>query len=292
MPMNPRLLRPRASGVHLEAAAWRTAVVANGGTVSGSTLSAVDKFCKAIDAAGIRDRFYRLNLFCGTGLNACLVPLYRGPSRGGTQYGNTTDTNNGPFVSGDYVETGASGGLKGNATTKYLDTGLTQSTINGDGFGHLSVFARHASYTVDLTYRMIGLIQTSPSSQWFLVDTRRTSGNQNIVGVYGGGSNIKTDLSLSGGQLMLVTRSSASSANTYINATSQGSDTTSRTTSGVNANLYVFAENRVGSGAQTFSAMTLGAYSMGLSLTGSQASSFYTAISDFQTALNRNSGAS
>jgi len=111
MPMNPKLLRPRST-IHPEAADWANRVRANSGSVSGTTLNAVSKFCASISSAGIRDRFYRLNLFCGTGLAACLMPLYRGPSLGGTQYGGTTDTNNGPFVSGDYTETGTSGGLK------------------------------------------------------------------------------------------------------------------------------------------------------------------------------------
>jgi hypothetical protein len=67
MPMNPRLLRPRST-IHPEAADWANRVRANGGSVSGSTLTAVSRFCASISAAGIRDRFYRLNLFCGTGL--------------------------------------------------------------------------------------------------------------------------------------------------------------------------------------------------------------------------------
>ena len=138
MGMSPKLLRPRAGGVHPEAAAWRSAVVANGGTVSGTTLKAVSDFCRSIDSAGIRDRFYRLNLFCGTGLEACLVPLYRGQSLTGTQIGNTTDTNSN-FVSGDYAETGASGGLKGNGTNKRLDTGLAGSSLSA-GDRHLSSY--------------------------------------------------------------------------------------------------------------------------------------------------------
>ena len=126
MAMSPRLLRPIASGVHPEAAAWRSAVVANGGSVSASTVKAVSAFCAAINAAGIRDRFYRLSLMCGdsdVSLVAVRTPLYRGPSLGGTQYGNALDTNNN-FVQGDYAETGATGGLKGNGSSKYLDTGL------------------------------------------------------------------------------------------------------------------------------------------------------------------------
>lgn len=142
MPMSPRLLRPIASGVHPEAAAWRSAVVANGGSVSASTMKAVNTFCAAIDAAGIRDRFYRLNLFCGDNLNAALVPLYRGPTFGGTTYGYVTDTNNN-FVSGDYSE---NTGLIGNGTNKGLATGLVRSAISGDASVHSGVFV-HTSGT-------------------------------------------------------------------------------------------------------------------------------------------------
>jgi len=91
MTMNSRLMRPRASGVayHPEAKAWRTAALANGGTVSASTMQAVSDFCAAIDAAGIRSSFLRLNLVCGGNLAAARTPLYRGASATGTQYGAT-----------------------------------------------------------------------------------------------------------------------------------------------------------------------------------------------------------
>jgi hypothetical protein len=283
-------LAPQVSNA--DAQDWVNRVYANGGTVSASTASAVNTFCNAIDAAGIRDRFYRLNLFCGTGLNACLVPLFRGPSLGGTQYGNTTDTNNN-FVSGDYNESGAaSGGLKGNGTTKYLDTGLTQQTINGSGLGHLSVYARHRSYpAVAASYRMIGTIQTSPTNDWYFVDTRiSAAGVVSNVSVHGGSSNItSTSFDATTARLMTLSRLSSSDARTYSDATEVGSDTTSRTIAAVNANMFVFAENRVGTGAQTLSNITLAAYSMGLNLTASQVSAFYSAMNTFQAALSRNS---
>ena len=86
-PMNPRLLRPRAGGgFHPEAQVWRNAVIANGGTISAATLKAVSDFCRSIDAAsGLRANLLRVNLFCGTGLEACLVPLYRVSSSTCTQ---------------------------------------------------------------------------------------------------------------------------------------------------------------------------------------------------------------
>ena len=164
MPMNNRILRPLASGVHPDAAAWRSAVVANGGSVSASTMRAVSTFCAAIDAAGIRDRFYRLNLFCGNSdasLNAVRTPLYRGPSLVGTQYGGTTDTNNN-FVAGDYAETGASGGLTGNGTSKSLNTGIAQSTLSASS-RHLAAYEMAPSlYSFDDLLGSVNSIGVNP----------------------------------------------------------------------------------------------------------------------------------
>ncbi len=60
---------------------WVNRVYANGGTVSASTAAAVNTLCDSLDAASLRDRFYRLNLFCGSNLNAALVPLYLTPDK-------------------------------------------------------------------------------------------------------------------------------------------------------------------------------------------------------------------
>jgi len=145
MTMNPRLMRPRASGVayHPEAKAWRTAALANGGTVSASTMQAVSDFCAAIDAAGVRSSFLRMNLVCGGNLAAARTPLYRGASATGTQYGAAIDTNVGPYASGDYAQ---ATGLTGDGASKYLDTTLTIGTLAtfGADYGnvHVSVYNR------------------------------------------------------------------------------------------------------------------------------------------------------
>lgn len=136
MAMNPRLLAPRATGFHPEANAWRAAVVANGGSVSASTMKAVSKFCSDIDKAGVRDRFLRLNLVCGSNLAAARTPLYRGASLAGTQYGSSADVNVGPFVEGDYSQ---SAGIAGNGTSKYFDTTLTLGSLASFGAAHNNV---------------------------------------------------------------------------------------------------------------------------------------------------------
>ena len=143
-PMSPRLLRPRASGVHPEAASWRTHVVANGGSVSATTMQALDRFCRSIDANNLRSLLWRVNPMAGDNLSAALVPLYRANSAGGAVQGNTTDTNTN-FVSGDYSP---SSGLLGNGSNKALSTGLAANFRNGRHIG----FVAHSLATVLFRY--------------------------------------------------------------------------------------------------------------------------------------------
>jgi len=288
MPMNPRLLRPIASGVHPEANAWRTAVVANGGSVSASTMKAVSKFCGDIDAAGIRDRFYRLNLFCGTGLNAALVPVYRGQSRTGTQYGNTTDTNQGPFVSGDYSETGASGGLKGNGTSKYLDTGVTPADIASLNSFHLAYSGTSLETTSSPDKFGIGsydgvaaeLFDLSVSANYGLGANRRGTRIASFT---------LADFSATGRteeSLIIGTRTSSSLKTLYAGGTSVATNTSAVTPASSARTFHVFALNIEGT-ASVFTAGRFRQYSIGNGLTAQQVTDFTNAVSAFNTALGR-----
>jgi hypothetical protein len=285
MAMNPKLLRPRQTGLHPEAQVWRNAVIANGGTVSGSTLAAVSRFCLAIDAAGIRNRFYRLNLFCGTGLEACLVPLYRGPSLVGTQYGGTTDTNNGPFVSGDYVETGASGGLLGNGSTKYLNTGFSAANLNRSST-HLGVYGT-ALNDGGASFASLAGARDSSANNLIQLDGKR-SGAANTY--FSGASNA---VSVSGSPVassghVLGVSASATDLRVYVAGNSTGSTTTDRTSGTLVAqSVYIFANNFHGSPFDR-SGMRCRAYSFGVGMTASQVSAFYNAMQAFQTSLGRN----
>jgi hypothetical protein len=289
MPMNPRLLRPIASGVHPDAAAWRTAVVANGGSVSGSTMKAVSTFCAAIDAAGIRDRFYRLNLFAGTGLNACLVPLYRGQSLTGTQYGNTTDTNSGPFVSGDYTE---SSGLDPGATntSKYLQTGISPDDMGTDD-GHLSVYSPVArAYPAGANLNMMGTLTASTSR--YRIYTANTN-NQNPGETSDWGLNVLRSVpqnSYSSGHLVWSQDSVANTNSCVINGvevttSAPTASTTSPLANGVG--FYVFALNNNGS-PFGYVAQSFRSYSIGRAMSSAEAGDYYTALQAFQTALGRN----
>jgi hypothetical protein len=282
MPMSARLLRPLSTGFHPDAQDWRNRVITNGGTVSGSTLTAVSNFCRSIDAAGLRSRFYRLNLFCGTGLSAALVPLYRGQSRTGTQFGGTTDTNTN-FVSGDYVETGSTGGLLGNGTSKHLNTGFRTQDFASVSDVHLGIWWRGG--TVTDTRRPIGVFGASGDN--FHIDTRLAAGGGNLA-VLGQSTQITTGVLDESAQSIIASRTSTTNAVLYKNGTSAATSTVSVTgVTGTSQVIGVFTGLFSGTTAASWSPHRLNGYSIGAGLSGAQASAFHTAWSAFQTALTR-----
>jgi hypothetical protein len=250
--------------------------------VSGSTLKAVSDFCRQIDAAGIRDRFYRLNLFAGTGLNAALVPLYRGTSLGGTQYGNATDTNNGPFVSGDYVETGATGGLAGNGSSKYLNTGLPTDALPQVATGHLSFWTRGGS--VAGVRRPIGTEATVAANRFFI--DRRPVVNGGDLSHWGSlAAGDSSDDATAG--LFSGSRTSATDLRFYKDGSQVGGTQTGSTTMTAHDKpFFVFAGNANGSPGSYYE-RRMAAYSIGDGLTGAQVTSFYNALNTFMGALSR-----
>lgn len=273
MPMSSRLLRPRASGtaLHPDAQDWIARVTTNGGTASTTTLGAMSQFCAAIAAAGIRDRFARLNLFCGSNLAACRTPLYRATSSTGTQLGNTIDTNVGPFVDADYVETGSSGGLKGNASTKWLQTGLQGTDAGANGNFHMSVYVTTADSGATFNY------YTGNGASILMAQRNAT------VAAYTY-SSMTLDSTLSAFTGHIIGTSTASTAHAVYSA--GVSNTTSSVLTNQSAGTEVFVFNNGTLGALASDARLAG-YSVGSGLTASQAASYYSAIQAFQTALGR-----
>jgi hypothetical protein len=263
-----------------EAQDWISKTYANGGTVSASTAAAVSAFCDAIDAASIRDRFFRLNLFCGTELNAALVPLYRGPSRTGTQYGNTTDTNNGPFVSGDYAETGASGGLTSNGTSKYLNTGLKADAL-GQTDRHLSMVGVTTAATTSKYFLGMDNFGGSGNAFWGIM-TGSVTASQFMVRAQSAAAN-STSFTASGTPHIVLSGNGSAAA--YANGASAVTGPAGAFTA-PNLDVFVFALNRNATSID-YTAARLTAYSVGASMTAQQVADYYTAISAFQTSLSR-----
>src|SRR5688572_167249 len=107
-------------------------VAANGGAISQASLVAIDEFVRACQVAGIWSKFIEVGPFAGSNLNAAMVKLVYQPAAGSV-------LTNSSFVSGDYVETGANGGLLGDGT-KFLNTNVQATTLPDNG--HFSFYLR------------------------------------------------------------------------------------------------------------------------------------------------------
>lgn len=286
-------LAPQVSNA--DAQDWVNRVYANGGTVSSTTASAVNTFCNAINAAGIRDRFYRLNLFCGTGLSACLVPLYRGPSLGGTQYGNTTDTNNGGFVSGDYSEAAGLSRLVSEA--KRLDTGLATSALPSGAIdsGHLAVWhgplTGSFAATGESDPTLIGASNGS-TDRAHLILSFRSATNGNDSARWGKATAVTESSGAIGltkpSAFLLGQRTSATNLELWRNGAIVGTNATSTTgIAGITHSILVFGFNNSGTPAGELNALLLRGYSVGDDMTSTQALAFRAAWAAFNTALGR-----
>jgi len=279
-----RMFRGSAGVWNADAADWIKRVEANSGSVSTATANAVTNFCNAIDAAGIRDKCYRLNLFCGTGLNACFVPLYRGPTYGGTTYGNAIDDSKGTFVSEDYSETGASGGLGSSPNlTKHLDTGLASDTLPSILSGHLAVYMRGNAISATT-----GLIAADDGTDRFAIFTRPT---QTIRGSWAEITNSTANNEFSFAPayatgLYTFTRTAAAESVIYQDETPKSTNTVSTAPEAISTPWFVFAANSSGS-AINLTTARLAAYSIGTGMSAANMTAYSAAMDAFQTALTR-----
>jgi hypothetical protein len=277
-------IRVAAPTIHHEAIDWATRASANGGTISTTTLRAVSDFCAAIDRGGLRSAMYRLNLFCGGNLSGALVPLYRGPTFGGTNYGNATDTN-ANFVSGDFGETGSTGGLKGNGVNKWLNTGLTQANIGSVLNIHMS--ASGTSLETGPTGARAALVgaYTNAASNSSILWARDNVFTGRVA--YSGNFTHVTGTSTATESHVLFSRSSSTSSTLYQGGSSVSANAAGAGSSAGTAAFGVFALGNSGGVASYYTAARMRMYSIGTSFNATQAAAFSAAVIAFNTALGR-----
>jgi hypothetical protein len=256
MPMNPRLLVPRAT-FDADAAAYLRAVEAADGQVLETPVKrAVDDFFRGMKADGTFSAIKAACLLCGARtLAGALVPLA----------GNAPTNNN--FVDADYNrETG----LVGNGSTKYLDTNKNANTFDDDDYHH-AVYVTQASNINSITMGYSTTGDTS-YSQFFVnassVLTLYTLGNAQVIGT----------ASTTG--LLGVSRSTLASFDWFA-GTASGTRTQTATQTLADFDYFVLARNTNGT-ADTYSSTRAAFYSVGesldLSLLDARVSALVTAI--------------
>lgn len=284
---NQAISRGRASNsfsssvTNQDAKLWIDAVYANGGTVSSTTASAINTFCNSIDSAGLRNKFYRLNLFCGNNINAALVPLYKGLSYDGAVTGYTFDNNNG-FLNTDYNEVGASAGIQGNGN-KYLDTGIFSSSLPISN-RHLYVEEKTmpGDYNISIGIRYAG--DAIAQSQAFYVyrdPQNRTS--------FAFAESINFLVNNHTPSQLLCSNYDSGSGKVYRDGVLVGTGTGYPVSTGyANGTVTVFGGRQIYEGTITAKTTArLASYSLGLALNDIEAYRFYNIVAAFNATINR-----
>jgi hypothetical protein len=261
---------------NLDTRDWLTRVYKNGGTVSISTATAVQNFCNSIDSAGLRSRFYRLNLFCGDNLEACTVPLYRGDSRTGAQRGFLYDIGNN-IITSDYNESGILSGIKGNGSNKYLATGLgTDFTDNSSlSFG---AFITSPTETAFSTY--LGVSQNTNADNTLLYYRDGFTRGLDGTTFY---PSTPTNSILTGHHIY-----SRTASNSYFHGWNGTSGATSNSASSARGRdgFIIHASNNNGTMAN-YGNGRISMYHIGLGLTTQQVSAFNSAVEAFNAEMGR-----
>jgi hypothetical protein len=293
MALSPAVL---GKSFHHEAIDWARRASGWGGTISTTVLRAVSDFCAAIDRDNLRDRFYRLNPFSGGNLSGALVPLYRSTAFGGSVVGNATDTNVN-FVSADFAETGSTGGLKGNASNKYLNPGVNFAAAPVATIC-LGAWGREIETTVgsNNTRQLIGSQNQSAGFQgatlgaaWNFGALRR---NADFAGASSGVGAYQISGFLSSGVLQaghVGENDYQQFADGTVVATGTAASALGVASSNQSGPILVFCRNNSGSGISpiSHSAARLSGYYIGRTMTAGQHAAVASALASLRAALGR-----
>jgi hypothetical protein len=283
---------------HPDVQLWIYNVQLNGGSVSAGTISALNTFCNSIDNAGLRSKFYRLNLFCGDNLAAALVPLYVSAHWLAPAYGFNKEVNYN-FVSGDYSETGSNAGLTSsgadpvqqNVGTKYLDTGFFPTMVGSIGslIGNLHIAATVALTAITGNQQTVVYATSSYSDIWSM-GFQILGGYVNIRSIITQNAlNIptvpQTASVLSPASHFISSRLTTTDFKVYQGGSQIGSTNTTPVTATLSSPPPPFLLFRQSAGF--YANMRLSDYSFGQGLTSSESSSYYSILQTFKNSLNR-----
>jgi len=284
---------------HPDVQLWLNNISLNGGSASSGTISALNTFCYSIDSAGLRSKFYRLNLFCGNNLNAALVPLYVSTNWLSPSYGFSDYDKNFNFTNSDYYETGSSAGITSsgadptqqNVGTKYLDTGFFPSMVGpvGSLIDNLHIGATVSTTAISAAAQTIVYSTASYVDVWVL-SIQLLSGYANVRstitqnGINAQLSPLSTGL-VSPATHLINSRLTTTDSRVYQGGSQIGSTNTTPVTATLTALSPSFLLFRQTAGY--YSNLRLSDYSFGKGLTSSEALSYSSILQTFKNSLNR-----
>lgn len=262
---------------------YRTNVVNQGGSVSVTTLNALDIFVMGLKSDGVWTKIKWLAPFCGDDLTAARVLLKKPAGVAAIM------ANSGSFVSGDYAETGAAGGLKGNGTSKYLDSGYNPVS-QSDSVSDFHLFAYVRGPISNATSRAIAGGNTAGSDVSTILGWL-SAGTKEVGQV--AGTDAGTDYSPTPGTqprdgFLGVTVNGNRSQAYYYDGAALATAVTSTGSGHPNGNFFIAARNRGGS-AGVFDVRYIKLVSIGTGLSATDATNFFLRSHALQIALSRQS---
>jgi hypothetical protein len=254
-----------------ETLTYRDAITAAGSSISTSSLDAVELlFVRDCKQAGLWTKLLDVGVFAGANLTAALVKL--------KHVGQGSLINNN-FVSGDFVETGATGGLTGDGATKYLNSGFNIANSLPDA-AHVSFYLQT---DVALTGNRALLGAISGGGHDYFLGSLSAAGSIDVR--LGQQITASQAVGLTKG-FYLGSRHAAASLKLFKNGSVSGANSTAVTHTKPSASMFVFGFNSAGSpGALIASRGSF--YSIGQSFTDAEALAYYSLVQALQNRLGR-----
>jgi hypothetical protein len=205
--------------------------------------------------------------------------------------GTATLTNNGPFVSGDYLAAGSGAGLVGNGSSKRLGTGLICNTFMTAGSASLGIYAE--SLPTSGTMGLIGVADAASATAAHAMILQSTFRRGLVASHYTSPTSlVSTAVNSASSAFEIVSRISSTNQRFYRNGVPSGS-TNTNAYAGSSAGSIGMYSLRYGTGTGSyshsgFSAMRAKFAFAGLGLTDTDATNLSTRVNALMTAIGAN----
>jgi hypothetical protein len=262
------LIASQIASFDADAVAFFGRVTTAGGSLSATEKAAVNTLVVDMKAAGIWSGMKAIYPMVGASAAACAQNLKSAS------------------FEGTFTATGwtfASTGITPNGTSAYMDTAFNTSTNQSVNNFSLSVYIRTANMT--LTGADMGNLTTPTYVPLTNVESNATFRAQFCWDFTLGNGRVDITTTDSRG-MWGVSRSGASSWQSFERNTSVSKTTTTLASSLPNNNIYLGASNQGGTAAQ-FANREIAFSHLGNSLSNTEFNNFYTAVQAFQTTLSR-----
>lgn len=265
------------SAIDPDVMTFQTNIRLNGGSISTSSLLAVNTFVLSLKAQNLWTRILDMGVFAGDGLKSALTKLKYDSA-------STPFMNGVNLVEADYVERGVTGGVKGNGTTKYIDTRYTGSGGYVYNDAHIAAYVRGVE---SLSGSRVIVGRETPGVFSYLGVVNAGAWEAGVVlGTSAPGNYVPQTQTTKLQGFLAVSAFQGISQQYYTQGVKLGT-AVNTASSTLAANFFLLADNDGVSPASLFSTRYLQFHSLGKGLSDTDMIALNIAVQTLQTALSR-----